>query len=116
MYERDSWVWQKKHTSRVNVVEMRALRSMISIKLSDRIRNEVVREECGMKEDVVTKIEKNMFTWFVHVERKDERRLTKEIYEQNVGGNAGRRRPRRTFFDQIGEVLEKGLVKSTQNR
>jgi hypothetical protein len=34
-----------------------------------------------VKEDVVTKIEKNMLRWFGHVERMDERRLTKEIYE-----------------------------------
>jgi hypothetical protein len=42
--------------------------------------------------------------------------LTKEIYEADVGSNAGRRRPRRTFLDQIGEVLEKGQVMSTRNR
>jgi hypothetical protein len=46
----------------------------------------------------------------------DERRLTKEICEADVGGNAGRGRPRRTFLDQIGEALEKGPVKSIRNR
>jgi hypothetical protein len=46
----------------------------------------------------------------------DERRLTKKIYEADVDGNAGRGRPRQTFLDQIGEVLEKGQVKSTRNR
>jgi hypothetical protein len=71
--------WQKKntrknHTSGVNAVEMRALRSMIGVKLSDRVRNEAIREEYGVKEDVVTKIEKNMLRWFGHVERMDERR------------------------------------------
>jgi hypothetical protein len=36
--------------------------------------------------------------------------LTKEIYEADVGGNAERGRPRRTFLDQIGEL--KGRARS----
>jgi hypothetical protein len=56
MYGSESWVWQKKHRSRVNAVEMRALRSTIGVKLSDRVRNEVIREEFSVKEDVVTKL------------------------------------------------------------
>jgi hypothetical protein len=34
----------------------------------------------------------------------------------DLGGNAGRERPQQTFLDQIGEVLEKGQVKSARNR
>jgi hypothetical protein len=41
-----------------------------------------------VKEDVVTEIEKNMLRWFGLVERMDGRRLTKEICEADVGGNA----------------------------
>jgi hypothetical protein len=33
----------------------------------------------------------------------------------DVGGNARKGKPRRTFLDHIGEVLEKGQVKSTRN-
>jgi hypothetical protein len=44
---------------------------MIGVELSHRVRNEVIREECGVKEDVVTKHEKNMWRWFSHVERID---------------------------------------------
>jgi hypothetical protein len=44
-------------------------------------------------------IEKNMFRWFGHVERMDERGLIKETYEVDLGGNAVRGRLRRTFLD-----------------
>jgi hypothetical protein len=33
----------------------------------------------------------------------------------DVGDNAGSGRSKRTFLDQIGEVLEKGQIKSTRN-
>jgi hypothetical protein len=60
----ESWVWQKKHTSRLNAIEMGALRSMIAVKLSKRVRNEVIREECGVKEDVVLKLRRVYFDYF----------------------------------------------------
>jgi hypothetical protein len=50
----------------------------------------------------VTKFEKNMLRWFGHVEKMDERRLTKKIYAVALDGNAGRGRPWRTFFEQLG--------------
>jgi hypothetical protein len=34
-----------------------------------------------VKEDVVNKIEKNMLRYFSHVEKIDEKRLTKGIYK-----------------------------------
>jgi hypothetical protein len=41
-------------------------------------------------------------------------RWTKEIYEADLGGNAGRGRSRRIFHEQIGEVLEKAQVKRSK--
>jgi hypothetical protein len=77
---------------------------MIGVKLSDRVRNEVVvREECSAKKDVVTKIVKNMLRWFGHVERMDERRLTKEIYEADVGGNVEGEDLGEHFWNKLGK-------------
>ena len=42
-----------------------------------------------------------------------ERRLSKGIYMAYVSGIAGRGRPRKTYPDLIGEVFQKGRVRST---
>jgi hypothetical protein len=44
-----------------------------------------------------------MLRWFGHVERMDERRLTKEIYEADVGGNAGEENLSEHFMIKLGK-------------
>lgn len=58
---------------------MKAL-NMSGVILKDKINNIVIREQCGVKKDVVIKIKKEMLRWIEHIERMDRRRLTKEIY------------------------------------
>ncbi|GBP67262.1 hypothetical protein EVAR_47214_1 [Eumeta japonica] len=50
----------------------------------DRRRNSDVTERCGLKEDVVTRVERGILQWFGHLERMNEYRLTKQIYRANV--------------------------------
>ncbi|GBP19082.1 hypothetical protein EVAR_83395_1 [Eumeta japonica] len=63
---------------------MRSLRSMCGVSCKDSCRNNDVRKRCGLKEDVVTRVERDMLQWFGHLEWINESRLTKQMYRANV--------------------------------
>ena len=49
--------------------------------------------------------------WYGHVERMEENRLTRRVYEAKVEGRRDRRRPRRRWMECIRERVEsKGLT------
>ncbi|GBP32165.1 hypothetical protein EVAR_80933_1 [Eumeta japonica] len=115
MYGSESWVWQKKNESRINAVEMRSLRSICGVSRKDRCRNSDVRERCGLKENVVTRVEGGMLRWFGHLERVNESKLTKQ--NANVcDGKVSKGRPRKSYAGHIGGVFKKGQILSTPNR
>ncbi|GBP00639.1 hypothetical protein EVAR_76911_1 [Eumeta japonica] len=60
MYGSESWIWQKKSEIKINRVEMRSLRSMCGVSRKDRCRNSDIRDWYGLKEDVVTRVERYM--------------------------------------------------------
>ncbi|GBP22099.1 hypothetical protein EVAR_94139_1 [Eumeta japonica] len=60
IYGSESWVWQKKNESKTNVVELRVLRNICGVSLKNRCGNSDLRERCGLKADVVTRVGKGM--------------------------------------------------------
>ncbi|GBP63068.1 hypothetical protein EVAR_87440_1 [Eumeta japonica] len=58
MYGSESWIWQKKNEISINAVEMRSLHNICRVSRKDRDRNSDVRKRCGMKENIVTRVER----------------------------------------------------------
>lgn len=52
---------------------------MRSVSLKDKLRNSVIRKQCGLKEHVVNKIGKGMLRLFGHIEKMDDKRQTKDV-------------------------------------
>ena len=58
---------------KLNVFEMKCLRSMTGVSLLDRVRNEVVTARTGLRRELATRVDMNVLRWFGHVERLDNR-------------------------------------------
>ncbi|GBP18497.1 hypothetical protein EVAR_12958_1 [Eumeta japonica] len=50
----------------------------------DTCRNNDVKEQCGLNDDLVTRAERVMLQWFGHLERMNESRLIKHIFRAHV--------------------------------
>ena len=71
MYGLESWGMKVTERQKLNVFEMKCLRSMIGVSRLDRVRNEVVRARTSVRRELAARVDMNVLRWFVHVERMD---------------------------------------------
>ena len=57
---------------KVEVSEMMYLRNIFGTRRVDRVRNGIIRENCGCELSVLERIERNVLNWFGHAERMGE--------------------------------------------
>lgn len=67
------------------------LRSACGITWRDRRMNVEVREQSGVGLDVLESVKRNTLRWFGHVECMWSERVTKKVYESEVGRGQRRR-------------------------
>ena len=54
---------------KVNVLEMKCLRSLVGMSRMDRARNEEVRRRAGIERELASRADPRVLRWFGHVER-----------------------------------------------
>ena len=57
---------------KVNVLEMKCLRSLVGVSIIDRVRNEEVCRRAGIERELASTADQRELRWFGHVERMDE--------------------------------------------
>ena len=99
MYSSESWGMKVTERQKLNVSEMKCLRSVTGVSQLDRVRNEVVRAKMGMRRELAARVDMLVLKWFGHVERMDNDRLLKKVMNAKVGGRSARGRPRFGWMD-----------------
>lgn len=122
LYGAEAWSLNAAERKKLDVFEMKCLRSMAGVSRLDRIRNEVVRERTGVVRELSRRADGRILGWFGHVERMEEGRMVKKIYRAEVSGRRARGRPRLGWMDGVkralyarGLTVEEGVVKA-ENR
>ena len=90
---------------KVNVFEMKCLRSRAGVSRVDRVRNEVVRVRTGVRNELAARVDMNVLRWFGHVERMENGCLLKKMMNARVDGRSARGRPRFGWMDGVKKAL-----------
>ena len=64
---------------KVNVLEMKCLRSLVGVARMDRVRNEEVCRRAGIERELASRADQRVLRWFGNVERMDEYRLARRV-------------------------------------
>ena len=90
---------------KVNVLEMKCLRSLVGVSRMDRVRNDEVRRRAGIERELARRADQRVLRWFGHVERMNEYRMIRRVLMAEVSGWWLRGRQRLGWIDGVKVAL-----------
>ena len=90
---------------KVNVLEMKCLRSLVGVSRMDRVRNEEVRRRAGIEKELVSRADQRVLRWFGYLERMDAYRMAGRVLMAEISGGRVRGRPRVGWTDGVKVAL-----------
>jgi hypothetical protein len=104
LYGYETWRLIENNKRRVEATEMDALRSS-RISRKDGIRNVTIRQQIGLEETIIKEIEQNQLTWYGHVQRMAEGRLSKIALKWMPKQRRARGRPKKNWMEGIKKAM-----------
>ena len=101
LYGAEAWGMRSAERRKVNVLEMKCLKSLVVVSRMDRVRNEEVRWRAGIERELASRAEQRVLRWFGHLERMDEYRVERRVLMAEVSGGRVRGRPRLVWMDGV---------------
>jgi len=91
----ETWRLTENNKRLVEATEMDALRRSSRISRKERIRNVTIRQQIVLEELIIKEIEQNQLTWYGHVQRMAEGRLSKIALKWMTKQKRARVRPKK---------------------
>src|SRR5678815_3266590 len=95
---------------------MSNLRGVLSVRRIDKMKNERIRELCGVKKGVNERISESTLRWFGHVERIDDSRLVKRIFSGEYAGSRPVGRQKKKWIESVKECRKERNVSLAEAR
>ena len=86
LYGAEEWGMRSAERSKVNVLWMKCLRSLVGVSRMDGVRNEEVRRRAGIERGLGNRADQRVLRWFGHVERMDDYRMARRVLMAEVSG------------------------------
>ena len=86
LYGAEAWGMRSAERRKVNVLELKCLRSLVGVSRMDRVWNEEVRRTAGIERELASKAGQRVLRRFGHVERMDEYHMTRRVLMAKVSG------------------------------
>ena len=86
VYGAEAWGMRSAEVNKVNVLEMKCLRSLVGVSRMDRVTNEEVRTRALMERELASRADQRVLRWFGHVERMDNYRMVRRVLISEVSG------------------------------
>ena len=106
LYGPEAWGMRSAERRKVNVLEMKFLRSLVGVSRMDRVRNEEVRGRARIEMELASRADQRVLRWFGHVERMKDYRMARRVLMAEVSGGRVRGRPRLVWMDGVKVALD----------
>ena len=95
LYGCENWVLTETQTGRLEAAQMKYLRGVAGLRITDKIRSSIIREDLNIK-NINVEIERRKLGWFGHLARMKDEKPAKRIWLTRATERNRRGRPRRT--------------------
>ena len=112
-YGSETWSVTTNEERRIEVAEMKVLRSMLGKTRRDRVRNDWIRERVGVT-PVLIRVDSARLRWWGHMERMPDVRIASRRWRWRVDGVRPRGRPKKRWMECVEDSLRRHRLPTAQ--